>query len=112
MERGNFEMAVDVQKLYASGITRKAKELAEVLGIKFEVICSIKNHMQDVLVRIEKNHPTPNEDTTWDELESYKNYSNKLNQFTDHITNIVIDGGYANDVRFSYPSKLTPMKVK
>lgn len=84
---------MDVQKLMESGITRKAQTKADELGIKFKVKCSIKNHSQDVLVRIRRKELYTEE------------LVKRQNEFVDFIYSIIVPK-YASQVRFTYPTKL------
>ncbi|MFO1442916.1 hypothetical protein KDN24_06760 [Bacillus sp. Bva_UNVM-123] len=93
-----------ISEIYEGVITKKVTEKAKELGIEFKVKHSVKDGLDDVLLRIKRDVPMP-EETSEEEFEAYAEVVKKQNLFADFVADIVV-GNYANQIRFSYPSKL------
>lgn len=76
---------MDIYKIYSDKVTNKIKELTKDLGVKFEVKIKDKDGFNDVLVRIQNDTLTKEND---------KDFFAKVNE--------VILGTYAYDIRFTY----------
>lgn len=85
-------------------ITGKVESKAEELGVQFKVKHSVKNGIDDVLLRIKRTTPV-NKVLNDEEVIKAKEEIKTHNKFTDFVTDIVI-GSYANGIRFTYPTKL------
>lgn len=95
---------MNISEIYEGVITKKATEKAKELGVEFKVKHSVKDGFDDVLLRIKRNVPMP-EETSEKEFEAFAEVVKKQNLFADYVADIVV-GNYANQIRFSYPSKL------
>lgn len=93
---------MNMSKIYEGIITKKVTEKAKELGIEFKVKHTIKDEMDDFLLRIKRSDIIPTMDT---EIEAYHDELRRQREFADFVSDIVI-GNYANQIRFSYPSKL------
>ena len=85
-------------------IINRAKEKAQELGIEFRVKHSVKDGMDDVLVRIKRDFPKDKDSLNEEELAHYKAIQNRQNEFADFIGNIIL-GIFSYTVRFKYPRK-------
>lgn len=92
-------------KIIERMITRKAQPKADELGIEFKVKFSVKEGMNNFLVRIKRNIPNSLEGLSEEEIQGYKRIAEKQSQFVDHIAKIIVPD-YSYDVRFTYPSRL------
>lgn len=97
-------MAVTISQIKERIITKKVQEKARELGVEFKIQHSIKEGTDDYLLRIKREVPLPDE-TSDEEFEAYAEVIKRQNVFADFVADIVV-GNYANQIRFSYPSKL------
>lgn len=92
-------------KGFENMITRQLQSKADELGIEFKVKFSVKEGMNDFLIRIKKTIPNDFEGLTESEIEGYKEIAKNYNKFTDYVSKLIVPQ-FAYGVRFTYPSKL------
>ena len=92
-------------EMYERIITRKVTEKAEELGIEFKVQHSKKDGLDDILLRIKRNEVELTKDSSEEEVAAYEKRRKQQNEFAEYVSSIVI-GQYANQIRFSYPTRL------
>jgi hypothetical protein len=97
-------MDKEMSEIIEGLIERKLQDKADGLGIEFKVKHSVKEYMDDVLLRI-KRLPSPTEDSTDEEIKIYKEEISRHREFTEFASDIVV-GKYSNHIRFTYPTKL------
>lgn len=95
---------MDMNKMCERVITKKLTDKAKELDVEFQVKCTDKEGTRDLLFRIKRDVPQSAEGLTKEEVKTYEEMIKKQNLFTDYIGEVVI-GTFANDIRFSYPSK-------
>ena len=92
-------------EMYERIITKKVSKKAKEMGIEFKVKHSKKDGLDDILLRIKRNEVILNKDSSEEEVAAYEKKRKQQNEFAEYVSNIVI-GQYANQIRFSYPSRL------
>lgn len=98
-------MSVNMSELIEKMITKKIQGKANELGIEFQVKHSIKDGMDDILLRVKSEMGNPKEGWTDEQLEKYRQMVKKHNEFTEYVSDIVV-GKFSNHIRFSYPTRL------
>jgi hypothetical protein len=86
-------------------ITMKIKNKAEELGIEFKVKHSIKEGLDDLLVRVKSDFPKPTEKSSEEDIKAFKEMYKKQQEFVNHASDVVV-GEYFNSIRFTYPTRL------